>query len=690
MNGTSGNGPDETATAPSRLSSLTPEQLVHINLCCDQYERLWRDQGTVSLSDFLQRTAANRKDALQEELVQELVLIDIELRQRSGLLATAEYYLQACASLNRAWLDEQLSHSIALASKTDANELASGQRIGDYVILEPLGAGGMGSVYRAEHVLMKRPVALKIIQWQYQSNLILQRRFEREVRTLAKLSHPNVVTAFDARQDSGWLYLVTELIEGLDLGKLVREKGPLSPMKAAHYARQAANGLHYAHSQGIVHRDIKPENLFLDQSQKIKVLDLGLARFSASDLEHVDKVGLTESRQILGTASYISPEQARAAATADHRSDIYSLGCTLYFLMTGRPPYVGDSLVATIVAHVSEPVPSVVLTANGQPIPPQLDALVQSMMAKHPSDRPKSMSVVAAELATIIKQLQANAQSSTSTKIPPTKRVEPTPAAHNAKVTSTPRKLRSAFNRRKLLLGSLIATPAMAFATYLTFQFLFDGFNRTRDPGKSLSTLSGLRFNGQDNYVEVDNFDEQIVGYVAIEAIVRPYFSKSPTNLVSWTGSQSFVLFRSAGNEWGAAYFDGVTERLILASHSTRPGTMQMVAATWDGTELKLYVDGEPVETYQIQYDMIPAPNKLFIGGVPNGIIPSHQGTRYVNGDISVVRVSKSSKPLTIAADPLSLVVRPETLAMFDFRKPTYLTTTDLTNRWRAHLRGTY
>ncbi|MDX1928013.1 MAG: serine/threonine-protein kinase, partial [Pirellulaceae bacterium] len=504
MNGTNGNSPDETSTAHSRLSSLTPEQLVHINLCCDQYERLWRDQGTASLADFLQRTTANRIDALHEALVQELVLIDIELRQRNGLQQTAEYYLEACATLNRVWLDEQLAHSMAQGSQTEANELANGQLIGDYVILEPLGAGGMGSVYRAEHVLMKRPVALKIIQRQYQSNPLLQRRFEREVRTLAKLSHPNVVTAFDARQDSGWLYLVTELIEGRDLGKLVREKGPLSPVKAAHYAWQAANGLHYAHSQGIVHRDIKPENLFLDQSQKIKVLDLGLARLSASDFEHADRAGLTESSQVLGTAAYISPEQARAAATADHRSDIYSLGCTLFFLLTGRPPYVGDSLVATIIAHVSEPVPSVVQPSNRQPIPPQLDALVQSMMAKNPNDRPKSMSVVVAELAAIIKQLQTTAQTSTaqtstaqastvqastSTKMP-TQPLESDPVTGYPKVNTTPWRLRSAIGRRKFLWGSLIAAPVITFATYRAFQFLFRGSNGNQAPEKSLSTLS--------------------------------------------------------------------------------------------------------------------------------------------------------------------------------------------------------
>jgi serine/threonine protein kinase len=684
MNGANGNSPD-AATWRSRLSNLAPEQLVQINSCCDRYERLWSENGTASFADFLPNVLSGEwKQALKDELVQELILIDIELRHRHGSSATAGYYLEAYPALNRTWLDEQLADSPARVPLTDSHELANGQRIGDYVVLEPLGAGGMGTVYRAEHVLMKRPVALKIIQRQHQSNALLQRRFEREVRTLAKLSHPNVVTAFDARQDAGWLYLVTELIEGLDLGKLVRKKGPLPPIKAAHYAWQAANGLQYAHSKGIVHRDIKPENLFLDQSQKIKVLDLGLARFSTPGLEQADKAGLTESSQVLGTASYISPEQARAAAKADPRSDIYSLGCTLFFLLVGRPPYVGDSMVAIILAHVGEPIPSAALSSVRHQIPAQLDELVQSMMAKDPNDRPASMNVVVAELAKIIKQLQSTAQASTSASTSLAKQVE----AHGGpRLSSSLQDLRSASVPRRLLLGSILATPAIAFAAFMTFRFLVD---KPEDPGPNLSTLAGLRFNGLDNYLEVEKFDEPITGNVAIEAIVRPNYSNKSSSIVSWTGQQSFVLFRSANREWGAAYFDGVTPRLIVASLSSRPGLTQMVAAVWDGSQLSLYVDGKAIESYPIDYEMIPAPNKLFIGGIPDGIIPKYQGTRYLEGEIAVVRVSRSPQPLQLASEPSALTVRPETLAFFDFRKPTHLRTMDVTKRWRAQLRGTF
>jgi Concanavalin A-like lectin/glucanases superfamily len=237
-------------------------------------------------------------------------------------------------------------------------------------------------------------------------------------------------------------------------------------------------------------------------------------------------------------------------------------------------------------------------------------------------------------------------------------------------------------------LATLIATPAFALATYLAFYFLFSG---TENPGRNLSSPTGLQFNGLDSYVEVNDFDEPITGHVAIEAIVRHNYLNSPSNIVTWAGQQSFVLFRTKDNEWGAAYFDGVTRpRLEVASHSTLPRTVQMVAAVWDGSKLSLYVNGELIESYPIDYEMIPAPNKLFIGGIPDGIIPRHQGTRFLDGEVAVVRVSRSTQPLRIATAPAELTVNPDTLVMFDFRQPTYLSTMDLTHRWRAHLRGTY
>ena len=671
MTGPSRSRSEELSAQRSRLSGLTPEQLVRINVLCDQYEHLWREHGNASLEDFLQQMPVEDR----HEVSYELVLIDIELRHRHGFAAHAELYLGVCPNLDRGWLEEQLADSVARFQPGAAIGLVAGQRVGDYVIIEPLGAGGMGSVYRAEHILMKRPVALKIIQQQNRSSVLLQRRFEREVRTIAKLSHPNVVTAFDARQDSGWLYLITELVEGVDLGKLVRKKGRLSPIKAAHYAWQAANGLQYAHAKGIIHRDVKPENLLLDLSQKVKVLDLGLARFASSDAEPAGAVSLTESNQVLGTASYMSPEQARASATADVRSDIYSLGCTLFFLLTGRPPYTGESMLATLLAHVGEPIPSASNYSGGQLIPPQLDELVQRMMAKDPHARPATMNHVVAELAIIIKQLQK-----ISPQLVQATLVEP--------VCVPVVSWRTLVFRREFLGGVAIAIFAMGFIGYLVSR-QFE--HASENDGPSLSTPKGLEFNGVDSFVEVEKFNESIVGYVAIEAIVRPNYSSGTSSIVSWTGPQSLVLFRSAGNAWGVAYFDGTSPHLIIASQPSRPGVEEMVAAVWDGEQLSLHVNGKPIEVQRLEYEMVSSPRKLFIGGIPEGIIPSSQGTRYFHGEVAVVRVSRSAQPIVLASEPSQLAdVRPETLALFNFHKPTYVKTVDQTNRWRALLRGNY
>ena len=672
MNGPTKSRRDEFSTQSSRFSGLSPEQLVQINRLCDQYERLWRENGKTSLEDFLPQIPMHGRT----EVIHELVLIDIELRHQHGLATKSELYLSVYPALDRGWLEEQLAQSIQRFQEAAVSGLAAGQRVGDYVIIEPLGTGGMGSVYRAEHILMKRPVALKIIQQENRSSILLQRRFEREVRTIAKLSHPNVVTAFDARQDSGWLYLVTELIDGIDLGKLVRKKGRLSPIKAAHYAWQAAHGLQYAHAKGIIHRDIKPENLLLDSSQKVKVLDLGLARFASSDSEQAEHgASLTESNQVLGTAAYMSPEQARASAAADVRSDIYSLGCTLFFLLTGRPPYLGESMVATLLAHVGEPIPSASNYSGDQLIPPQLDELVQRMLAKDPQARPSSMSEVVAELAIIIKQLQK-----ISPQLVPATLVEPE-RGHGSS-------WRNLFLRRDFFSGVTIAIAAMTLVSFFV-SLRFNNGIASDEP--SLSTPNGLQFNGSDSFVEVDNFNESMAGYVAIEAIVRPSFSKGTSSIVSWTGPQSFVLFRSADNEWGVAYFDGITSRLILAAQPSAPGVAEMVAAVWDGKQLSLSVNGKPIAVQPLEYEMIPAPRKLFVGGIPDGIIPSRQGTRYFRGEVAVVRVSRSDTPIPLTSDPALLsVVRAETLALFDFQKPTHLETVDQTNRWPALLRGSY
>ncbi len=264
----------------------------------------------------------------------------------------------------------------------------SGLTIGEYVIEDELGVGGMGQVYLGRHKRMKRQVAIKFLHAKLAKDADSVRRFEREVEAVAKLSHPNIVTAFDAGQIHDDHYLVMEYVAGLDLGRLVQINGPLAINEVIDCAIQAAEGLAYAHTRGVVHRDIKPSNLLVDHYGMLKVLDLGLARFESAP----GVAELTKSMQLMGTVDFMSPEQAASSKTVDARADVYSLGITIYYLLTGDVPYKGETIVDRIVAHRTQLIPS--LCAVRPEIPQSLDLLFQKMVAKKPDDRVATMSDV--------------------------------------------------------------------------------------------------------------------------------------------------------------------------------------------------------------------------------------------------------------------------------------------------------
>ena len=267
--------------------------------------------------------------------------------------------------------------------------------IGNYTILSRLGAGGMGTVFKARHRSMKRVVALKILSRDTTAPSDHALRFQREVETIAQLSHPNIVMAFDAGEAENGLYLVMEYVDGRDLATDVAQSGPLSVADALDCVIQAARGLAYAHEHGIVHRDVKPANLLRDTAGVVKVADLGLAHLSSSEANSVD-ASLTLAGTILGTADYIAPEQALDSATVDHRVDIYSLGCTLFFLLAGRPMYSAGSLMALLLRHRDAPIPS--LHQARADVPPEVDDIYRRMAAKKPEDRYPSMAEVAGAL----------------------------------------------------------------------------------------------------------------------------------------------------------------------------------------------------------------------------------------------------------------------------------------------------
>jgi serine/threonine protein kinase len=267
--------------------------------------------------------------------------------------------------------------------------------LGKYKLLGHLGTGGMSSVYLADHVLMQRRVAIKVLPKGRVEESSYLARFKKEAQAAARLDHRNIVRAYDIDEDKGTHYLVMEFIEGTDLQKLVKESGPLDYELAAQYIAQAAEGLQHAHDANIVHRDIKPANLLVDGSGTVKILDMGLARLDDGDDE---KASLTvmHDENVLGTADYLSPEQAVNSHLVDGRADIYSLGCTLYYVLTGHPPFPEGTLPQRILAHQNSTPESI--RKERADVPEELLAICEQMMEKKEDDRQQSAIEVAQQL----------------------------------------------------------------------------------------------------------------------------------------------------------------------------------------------------------------------------------------------------------------------------------------------------
>jgi len=258
-------------------------------------------------------------------------------------------------------------------------------QLGEYRLLGKLGQGGMGTVYKALHTELDRVVALKVLPMGRLADDRAVARFKREIQAAGRLEHPHIVRALDAREVEGTRFLVMEYVDGLDLSELVQRLGPLPIADACELVRQAALGLQYAHEHGLVHRDVKPSNLMLTRDGQIKVLDLGLARFRA---EQPAGKEMTDTGQAMGTADYMAPEQVSDSRGVDIRADIYSLGCTLYKLLSGRAPFSGPKYKSSydkMTAHVREPVPPI--EDSRERIPEELVAVMNRLLAKDPAQR---------------------------------------------------------------------------------------------------------------------------------------------------------------------------------------------------------------------------------------------------------------------------------------------------------------
>jgi serine/threonine protein kinase len=364
--------------------------------------------------------------------------------------------LQARCKDPRLFVKELIHHGCL--TPFQANLLLQGRAtdllVGPYVLLERLGEGGMGQVYKARHRQQGHLVALKVVRKERLANSKALRRFSREVKLVTQLKHPNIVRAHEAGHDGNHHYLAMEYLDGVDLKRFIQESGPAPVDDACQYIRQAAQGLQYAHERGLTHRDIKPSNLLLlrpnTSAATVKLLDLGLARVGG--LVDSEKT-LTQDGAFLGSPQYVAPEQALHAGGADARSDLYSLGGAFYYLLTGRPPFHGDSLAEILLKHQLE-VPKPVEEFRPE-LSPRLAAVIRKLLAKRPEERYQSAGEFLAALASV----EGTSQSPTA----PAKKMRPIEPA-----STSPRQDGSAvavaaslFSRRWVLIAGAAGAGAL-------------------------------------------------------------------------------------------------------------------------------------------------------------------------------------------------------------------------------------
>jgi len=273
--------------------------------------------------------------------------------------------------------------------------------LGPYIVTDKLGEGGMGRVYRARHVRMGREVALKIIRPNLLSNPVIRGRYQREVEAAGTLRHPNIVCVDDAGEANGKYYMAMEFVDGVDLSRLIKDHPVLEVTEACEYIRQAALGLQHAHENGFVHRDIKPSNIIVSGERHVphaknpavvKILDMGLVRPMGFD-DVPGAADLTRAGTVVGTPDYMAPEQAKNSSSVDARADLYSLGCTLYFLLTGQSPFPEGTAVEKLLKHQLDPCPSVRILRPD--VPEEIDAIIACLTAKKPEQRFPSAEIVA-------------------------------------------------------------------------------------------------------------------------------------------------------------------------------------------------------------------------------------------------------------------------------------------------------
>lgn len=378
----------DSANKPTAQFSIGTE----IHAACAEFQAAYERQELPRIEDFLARVPAED----QTKILAELLRIDIAARRKAGQTVSAtDYYGR---------FPDDREAILAAFEKAGWNK-----RLGDYELIEELGRGGMGVVYKAKQIFLNQFVAIKVLPERCLNDSQIVARFRREMQSIGTLQHPNIVRAYNAGEAQGQHFLVMEYVDGINAHQLIDLRtqtglGPLGIGAACEIIRQAALGLHHAHEHGLVHRDVKPANLMISRSGTVKLLDLGLAKLHADRMAEDQRSGqLTQTGMTMGTIDYMAPEQWENSSSVDIRADIYSLGCTLFYLLAGRAPFDDpqyDSSRKRLMAHVVAPVPQLPGAKRG-PLQ-DVNRLLGHMLAKEPDDRfetPGELAEAAALLA---------------------------------------------------------------------------------------------------------------------------------------------------------------------------------------------------------------------------------------------------------------------------------------------------
>ncbi|MEZ5941646.1 MAG: protein kinase [Planctomycetaceae bacterium] len=621
------------------FGELPQSDMLHIDRLCDRLEGNWRRGNQITVEELLDGI----KEEIKPHAVQELIPVEIACRLQAEVPVSLSELMQRFPEVPTLILAQVLSDATAEsanASKQKSGEPPLPRDWGPFQLKSVLGRGGMGTVYLAKPHGGGKNVAIKLLRADAASQTELQRRFVREMQTAIKLQHPNIVPAHQAEEHEGQFGLVMDLVDGANLEQIVALNGPLPVDSALDVFRQAAAGLQFAHEQGIVHRDIKPANLLRDEQGTVKILDMGLARFVAPD-EHLSM--LTRTGMMMGTASYMSPEQARDPREVDERSDWYSLGCTLFYLLTGRAPYQGANPIQLALAHSQEPIPS--LRASRPDVPEVVDNLLSRLLAKNPADRPATLEEILAVL-----DGSAAAESPTTPAIADqfaALDVGPLPFEQRRKRQPRPFLWKPVIIAGVTVLVLLVGVVAFfpSASDDIDATEIEQQTNQTPDvtrPSAPQFPDRILAFNGFNSFASVSEVVPEAGEAYTVEVLTRPQTFQT-SNVVSWLGPDWMAVFLTADGHWGLARRLGEQQQIFVSDQPALLDRWTVLSGVFGHSEMTFYVDGIQQSGSTSNYPLQETTGGLYLGGVDPVQVPN----RYYSGEVRSVRISATARQIS-------------------------------------------